>query len=159
EGDDIFNDDGSEPFVPNPVLLEFAQHIVTMPDVMRVNIYAATHRVLWSTEQRLIGRKFAINDELDEALKGKRVSEIGTLPDEKKLEHVALGRSGHFIEAYIPIRANRGNGPVLGVVEFYKLPAALDATIRNGQRIVWTGAGIAALMLFLTLYWIVQRGA
>src|SRR5215510_11970312 len=46
EGDDIFNDDGSAPFVPNPVLLEFAQHIVTRPDVMRVNIYAATHRVL-----------------------------------------------------------------------------------------------------------------
>jgi len=159
ERNDIFHDGGSEPFIPSSALLEFAQQIVTMPDLLRVNIYAATHRVIWSTEREFIGKIFADNDELEEALKGRRVTEIGTLPDEKKLEHVALGRSGHFIEAYIPIRADRGNGPVLGVVEIYKLPAALDITIRKGQRIAWTGAGIAALILFLTLYWIVQRGA
>jgi two-component system sensor histidine kinase HydH len=159
DGSAMFNDDGSAPQVPSAALLDFARHIVSMPGVFRVNIHAPTHRILWSTEKQLVGQKFERNAELDEAFRGQRVTEIGTLPDESKPEHVALGRLGHFIEAYIPIRAEGGRGPVLGVVEFYKHPLALNETIRLGQRIVWTAAAFAALVLFLTLYWIVQRGA
>lgn len=158
DGPAMFHDDGNEPYAPNQALLDFAQHIMSMPDVLRVNIHATTHRVLWSTEKQLVGKKFEVNDELDDAFKGERVTEIGTLPDEK-LEHVALGQTGHFIEAYIPIRADRGKGPVLGVVEFYKLPLALGVTIQRAQRTVWMAAGMAALVLFVALYWIVQRGA
>lgn len=158
-GGAMFRDDGSEPGTPNPMLLDFAKHIVSMPGMLRVNIHSPNHRVLWSTEEQLIGKTFERNDELDEAFRGEGVTEIGTLPDSSKPEHVALGQSGHFIEAYIPIRADGGRGPVLGVVEFYKLPLALDATIRKGRRAVWIGAGLAALAMFLSLYWIVQRGA
>ena len=159
DGGAMFRDDGNDLSGPNPMLLNFAKHIVSMPGMLRVNIHAPTHRVLWSTEQQIIGKTFGVNDELDEAFRGRRVTEIGTLPDSSKPEHVALGQSGHFIEAYIPVRANGGRGPVLGVVEFYKLPLALDATIRNGRRAVWVGAALAALTMFLSLYWIVQRGA
>jgi two-component system sensor histidine kinase HydH len=158
DGPAMFRDDGTEPYVAKPELLDFAKHIMSMPDVLRVNIYANTHRVLWSTEKQLVGKIFPVNDELDDAFKGERVTEIGRLPDEK-LEHVALGQKGHFIEAYIPIRADRGKGPVLGVVEFYKLPLALGAAIERAQRTVWIVAVAAALVLFLTLYWIVARGA
>jgi two-component system sensor histidine kinase HydH len=159
DGPAIFREDGSEPMAPNPLLLDFSRHIISMPGMLRVNIHAPSHRVLWSTEQQIIGNIFEVNDELDNAFRGARVTEIGSLPDNSKPEHVALGQSGHFIEAYIPIRADGGRGPVLGVVEFYKLPLALDATIQSGRRAVWIGATFAAIVLFLTLYWIVQRGA
>src|SRR5690348_4369207 len=103
DGPAMFHDDDTEPYVAKPELLDFAKHIVSMPDVIRVNIHANTHRILWSTRKELIGRKFDVNDELDEAFKGERVTEIGMLPD-GKLEHEGLGQKGRFIEAYIPIR-------------------------------------------------------
>jgi two-component system sensor histidine kinase HydH len=158
DGSAMFHDDDTEPYVAKPALLDFAKHIVSMPDIIRVNIYAATHRVLWSTDKRLIGKKFDINDELDDAFKGERVAKVGMLPD-GKLEHVGLGRNGRFIEAYIPIHADGGRGPLLAVVEFYKQPLALNAAIERAQHTVWLVAGGAALVLFLALYWIVARGA
>jgi two-component system sensor histidine kinase HydH len=158
DGGSMFHDDGSEPWVPSPILLDFAKHIVSMPGMLRINIYAPTHRVLWSTEKQIVGKYFNDNDELDEAYRGERVTEIGSLPDPSKQEHEFLGQTGHFIEAYIPVRADGGRGPILGVVEFYKLTAALESTIESGQRAVWSVAALAAVTLFVVLYWIVQRG-
>lgn len=159
DGAQMFRDDGTQPYRPSEQLLDFAHHIVSMPGVLRVNIHSAKHRVLWSTEQELIGKVFDDNDELNTALRGQRITEIGTLDGDTKAEHVALGKSGHFIEAYIPIRDDGGHGPVVGVVEFYKLPLALQAAIDSARRTVWISATAAAIVLFLTLYWIVQRGA
>lgn len=157
EGPAVFID--VDPAAPPRALQEFAKHILSMPGILRANIHAADHRILWSTEAQLIGQRFESNDELDQALRGLRVTEIGTLPDPEKLEHVALGASGHFIEAYIPIRSGGPQPRVLGVVELYKVPTALDEAIQEGRRIVWGGALLAALVLFASLYGIVQRGA
>ena len=102
-GDDIF-DDLNDPAAPkNPRLLDFAQRVLHVSGVVRVNIYAKTHRVLWSTEKQLVGKVYKDNDELDEAFKGKLVTEISTLDNDEKSEHVALGDSGKVIESYIPI--------------------------------------------------------
>jgi two-component system sensor histidine kinase HydH len=158
DGGAVFRDDGPGPRTPNPLLLEFANHIISLPGMLRVNIHAKTHRILWSTEKQLVGKVFENNDELDDAFRGERVIEIGNLPDPKP-EHVGLGDSGRFIEAYVPIRLDQGRGPVVGVVEFYKRPLGLDTAIQNGRRVVWIGAALAAIVLFAALYWIVQRGA
>ncbi len=155
----VFRDDRAQPLAPNPLLLEFSRHITSMPGMLRVNIHAPTRRVLWSTDKQLIGKIFEDNDQLDDAFRGQRAIEIGTLPDLAKPEHVGLGQSGRFIEAYIPIRSDGGRGPVVGVVEFYKLPLGLDSAIQNGRRVVWIGSALAAIVLFGALYWIVQRGA
>ncbi|MFO1079999.1 MAG: ATP-binding protein [Reyranellaceae bacterium] len=159
DGIDMFREDALETPAAAKLLLDYANHIVSMPGVFRVNVYSPKHRILWSTEKQLIGRQFGSNEDLDVAFAGRRVTEIHSLSDDNKPEYVELGHTGNFIEAYIPIRSNGGRGPVVGVVEFYKYPAALDATIQQGRRIVWIGAAASALVLFLTLYWIVQRGA
>lgn len=159
DGIDMFRDDARGATAPSQSLLDFARHIVSMPGVFRVNIHSPKHRVLWSTEQQLIGRLFGSNDDLNAAFAGHRVTEIHSLSDDNKPEYLAMGHTGNFIEAYIPIRSEGGRGPVVGVVEFYKYPAALDATIRQGRHIVWIGAAASAALLFLLLYWIVQRGA
>jgi len=159
DGIEMFREDAQESPTASRLLLDYANHIVSMPGIFRVNIYSLKHRILWSTEKQLIGRQFGSNEDLDAAFAGRRVTEIHSLSDDNKPEYVELGHTGNFIEAYIPIRSGAGRGPVVGVVEFYKYPAALDATIRQGRRIVWIGAAASALILFLTLYWIVQRGA
>jgi two-component system, NtrC family, sensor histidine kinase HydH len=158
DGVDMFRDDGSEPLQQNPLLLEFARHILTIPGMVRVNIYSSTHRVMWSTEKQLVGKTFPINDELERAFGGERVTQLEELAGDEKAEHVALGRSGHIIEAYIPIRT-QPSGPVVGVVEFYKQPLALEATIAKAQRTVWIGAIISGFVLYLALYFVIRRAA
>jgi len=146
----------------NRALTEFAEHVRNTNGAMRANLYAPNRTVVWSTEPQLVGRTFEDNTELELALKGQRVTEINSLQP-GKAEHVAFGAPGLFIEAYLPIRAlgasGRPDGPVVGVVEFYKFPTALNATIAEARHMVWLLAAAAALVLYLALFWIVQRGA
>lgn len=146
----------------NRALTEFAQHVRNTNGAMRANLYAPDRTVVWSTEPQLVGRIFGQNAELELSLGGQRVTEINSLQP-GKAEHIAFGAPGLFIEAYLPIRAfgagGRPDGPVVGVVEFYKFPTALNATIAEARRMVWLLAGVAALVLYLALFWIVQRGA
>lgn len=144
----------------NPELLGFVSRLFELPGIIRVNVYSADRIVLWSTDKRIVGKPADENDELDEALHGKRITDVGWLSDSTKPEHrlIAERYTGRYIEAYIPIRA-KGSGNIVGVVEFYKIPVALNATIKTGQAIVWSGAAVAAMILFSALYWIVQRGA
>ncbi len=142
----------------NEALKAFAEHVRAMPEILRVNVYGADRRILWSTDTALTGRLFEKNPELEEAMEGNLVSEIGQLDSDVKPEHISLGASvtGHFIEAYLPIRHD---DTVMGVVEVYKVPTALETAIERGRRIIGVSAAIGSLVLFATLYWIVRRGA
>lgn len=147
------------PVEQNPPLASFVMHIRSMPDMVRANLYARTGLIVWSTDASIIGRRFVDNHELDKAYQGQLVTEIGTIAGEAKSEHVNLDVDAGevFIEAYMPLRNHQGQ--VLGVAELYKIPTALNATIRDGQRMIWVAVASAMLLLFVTLFWIVQRGA
>lgn len=139
-------------------LASFAEHIVNLPGQLRANIYSVDRTVLWSTDATLIGKQFGPNHELDDALKGERVTEFGVL--DAKSEHVALaeivGRR-HFVETYIPLRG--ASGSVAGVAELYLAPDALQKTIDRGRLMIWTLALCGGAILYITLFWIVRRGA
>ncbi len=158
DGTDIFADFG-DGGTPGPKTLDFSNHIINIPGTIRANIYAPSYRVLWSTEAQLRGKIYPVNDELRAAFSGRRVTEIEDITANAKEEHVALKKGGLLIEAYVPIRSEGGKGPVIGVVEFYKVPTALQEKIDQGRRTVWLGAAAAAILVFVTLFWIVQKGA
>jgi two-component system sensor histidine kinase HydH len=155
----MFTDDGAKTPHQSPALLDFATHTLNIPGILRVNIYATTRRILWSTESKIVGQTFVDNEELDRALTGEIVASMSYLNNDNKAEHVALGNVDHFIEAYMPLRGDAGRGPVAAVMEFYRLPLRLDETLERGRLAIWTGAIAAAALLFGVLYWIVQRGA
>ncbi len=142
----------------NPQLASFVGHIRAMPDMLRANVYARDLHILWSTDGQLIGQRFEQNDELEAALRGELVTEVGELSEDRKAEHANLGAGprGLFIEAYIPIRHA---GRVVGVVELYKMPNALEQMLRDARHVMWASAAGAALVLFLALFWVVHRGA
>ncbi len=125
---------------------------------MRANVYSTNRQIVWSTEHEMVGKTFNDNDELERALKGERITEINSL-DRHKSEHLALGENELFIETYLPIRLNDANRNVGGVVEFYKSPGGLNAALAGERRIIWLSGLGAALVVYMTLYWIVQRGA
>ena len=140
-------------------LEEFFAHISKLPDVLRANIYALDQKVLWSSDSSLIGTYLGPNHELEEALHGKVEIESGVIgeSDHVKPEHRRLmSREPRFVENYLPVRAQAG-GAVIGVVEVYRVPAALFEKIAEGIRLIWAIALVSGGFLFLALFGIVRR--
>lgn len=140
-------------------LEEFFMRIGKLPDVLRANIYAQDQRVIWSTDPALIGKYLGPNHELEEALTGKVVVESGVIgaSADVKPEHLQLrSQEPRFVESYLPVRASVG-GPVIGVVEVYRVPVALFQTIGHGIRLIWAFALGGGAFLYLALFWIVRR--
>jgi signal transduction histidine kinase len=162
----ILMTDASVGFLENPKDPELAkrfrgsfEHFIAMKDILRTNVYSRDGVVLWSSDAALIGRKFTENDELEEALRPELVVHAGHITSElrQKPEHEGLpAESEFFVETYIPIM-NMTRDRALGVVEIYKAPLALTQAIRTGHRQVWATAVAGAILLYLTLFWIVRR--
>ena len=161
----VLDVDGSAAYLGAPDDGELARrfastmnHLTAMPDVLRANVFAGDGRVIWSSEAGLIGRQFSDNDELAEAKTGQLVVHGGLLGDRPvdKAEHHGLPlRARYFVETYIPLRG--ADGVVLGVVELYKVPRTLSAAIEAARRQVLVSAGASALLLYLTLFWLIRR--
>jgi len=141
-------------------LVDFLEHIASMPDVVRANVYGKDATLLWSSENRLgLGKKYGQNPELSGALAGNLEIESGEVDvrARAKAEHVNLGKTHmRFVEMYIPMR-DAGTTAVIGVVEVYRIPNALSQAINAGTGLTWMLSIGIGLFLFLVLFWIVQR--
>jgi len=136
------------------------RHIAAVPDTLRANMYNREHVLIWSTDPKLVGRKFGANPELDEALTGDLVVHGDAEDDEAnphKEEHVDLDEHGdYFVEIYVPVR-DGPRGKVIGVVELYKSPKALGEALRTSRLYISVGAVLAGLFLYLTLFGLSRR--
>ncbi|MHC4063258.1 MAG: sensor histidine kinase [Planctomycetota bacterium] len=145
------------------LLAELFMHVAIVPDVTRANIFDRDGTVIWSTEQGLIGHRFTNNPELQKALAGELVYKLHLGYSSRKLEHAAIPKEyAQFIETYVPIEhpvAHNHSGGVIGVVEIYKLPGALSLALKQGQYLIWGGGAIGALVLYVSLFWIVRRAS
>lgn len=134
-------------------------HVASMREPVRANAYRPDGVVIWSTDASLIGQRFPVNDELDDALRGELVVHNGQLDAEGpvKGEHVGLAeRTAYYVESYIPILEPQSH-QVLGVMELYKVPVALNAAIREALLQLWLACAASAVALFAALYWTVAR--
>jgi signal transduction histidine kinase len=135
------------------------RHIAAVPDALRANMYNRERVLIWSTDSKLVGRKFGANPELDAALNGELVVHGDAEDDDQphKEEHVNLGESGdYFVEVYVPVR-DAPDGGVIGVVELYKSPKALGEALRISRLYIFIGAAAAGLFLYLTLFGLSRR--
>lgn len=162
----LLTTDQSGAFLSHPEDAELRQrfltsmaHISNMREPVRANAYRPDGTVVWSTEKSLVGQRFTVNDELDEALQGQLVVHSGRIHPEglSKAEHAGLsGRVNFFVESYIPV-LDPQSGKVLGVMEFYKVPAQLNEAIKAGLLQLWLACAVSAIVLFAALYWIVAH--
>lgn len=140
----------------SPELRQALQHIAALPDTLRANLYDRHRTVIWSTEKNLVGRTFGANSELDAALSGELVIH----PDfdgPSKEEHEKLTSDRwYFVEVYAPVRDGEG-GPVIGVVELYKSPKALNEALVTVRMYTVAGAALAGLFLYVALFGLSRR--
>ncbi len=139
--------------------LKAMAHVEEITEPVRVNAFRPDGTVLWSTDKTLVGRRFPVNDELEEAMRGQTAVSSGNarfgLPVKEEHQGLALYGS-NFVESYVPIR-REGGRDVIGVMEFYKIPLQLNESIREGIARLWLACLASAVLLFTTLYWIVSR--
>lgn len=139
--------------------LQSMAHLASMSEPVRANAYRTDGTVAWSTDRALVGRRYPVNDELDDALAGRLVVHSGRLGagELAKAEHVGLsaGRSW-FVESYMPIFDPKSR-QVIGVMELYKVPVQLNDAIRDALIRLWVACAVSAAGLFLALYWTVAR--
>ena len=136
---------------------ELFKHIVNMPDVVRTNVFVPDGHIIWSSDEKLVGRRFELNHELDEALGGDLVYELSDLREHPKSEYVYFPEGIRiFVENYLPIW-NRAHTEVIGVIEIYKLPRILIETLNQAKWLVWVTTMVGGLFLYATLFWIVHR--
>ena len=130
---------------------------VALPEIVRVKLYDANMRVVWSDETRLIGQRFADNAHLAQALSGQTV--VNLEGEQRKDENRYEGNEfAQLVEVYVPV-VFPGSSRVVGVVETYKMPAQVFASIRKAQLTVVGATSAGGILLYLALFWIVRRAA
>jgi signal transduction histidine kinase/ActR/RegA family two-component response regulator len=133
---------------------ELARLMQGLPEVVRIKVWDTNATVLWSDEPRLIGQRFPENDALKEALAGEVSVEVKTLAGR---EH-AYERASYttLAEVYVPV-VSRTTGRVVGVIEVYKSPLRLLATIQRARLVIWTISLAGALILYVVLFPLVRQ--
>jgi signal transduction histidine kinase len=124
--------------------------------VVRFKIWSLDGRVLYSEDQSLVGQQFPIDPGLDRARRGEVSADISTLDEPENVDE--RQRFSRLVEVYAPVR-QESDGRVIAVNEFYLLPDALEADIRDVQLRSWAVVGGIGLLTYLLLAGIVKRGS
>ena len=142
------------------------QSIRAQTDILSVKVWRKDGLLTWTNvDKRRIGRKFALDDELGDAIKDNRpiaalISTGGGDEGEDAFERNRLARAHglhHLFEVYAPIENPTRPGD-LGAYEIYADPRALDRLIGSRRQMLWVAVGVIFLVLWAALALLV-RGA
>jgi diguanylate cyclase (GGDEF)-like protein len=116
--------------------------------VVRVKVWNRQGLVVYSDDDRVQGRTFAIGQELGEALGGEVASEISHLEASEEADDRHYGQ---LVEVYVPLRFTAG-GPVEGAFEVYVPYADVSARIAAQVRRVTLLLAFGLLLLWAALF-------
>src|SRR5579871_4329129 len=124
--------------------------------VVQFKIWSRDGRILYSADPALVNRQFPIDDGLQQAIDGKVSADISNLDEPENLDE--RQRFSRLVEVYAPVRQD-SDGRVIAINEFYLLPDALDAEIREAQLRSWAVVAAIGLLTYVLLAGIVKRGS
>jgi signal transduction histidine kinase len=124
------------------------------PEVVKVKVWGRDGAVIWATDPRIVGQRFPDNPELRTALAGTVSVQLKSLRKaENKYEREQFER---LAEVYVPVFAEQRPGEVVGVLEVYKTPRRLFATIGQVTMLIWGAVVVGGALLYASLFWIVR---
>lgn len=143
------------------VRTEFYDHIIHLPDALLATVFAPDGMVVWSTNHELIGVHTGKNADLAKVLSSKEMVANGHIQragvEERAERQFLRPPENLYIENYIPLLDRDGN--LASVIEVYKEPKGLIATLEKGYTLIWGGAALGGLAVYLSLFWIAKRAA
>lgn len=140
--------------------IEFLDHVEHLPDTLLAVVYALDRTVVWSTNPQMIGMRIDGDEELDESFEMKELvsTSYHEIDDERPEQKLLREPEYLFIENYIPM-FNADKSKVIAMVEIYKEPTDLVERIHRGFRAIWLATLLGGLVIYLGLFWIVQRAS
>ncbi len=136
-------------FVPGADLSNFAEAArlrLLGGDTVRVKLWDSVGRILWSDEERLIGRRFNLQSDVALAFDGEISVEEAALTDAENEFERDLGP---LIEFYLPVRG--ADGQITAVFEVYQRLEPFNETLGGVRASTWVriGSGLGVLALFM----------
>jgi len=120
-------------------------------EVRRIKVWNRAGEVIYSDNPALIGRTFAIDDDLKEALEGKASASVTDGHDE---ENSGDNLPGPLIQVYVPL-VFKGNVIVSGAFELYLPYAPVQAAIDNESHQLYVILAIGLALFYATMFPIV----
>ncbi|CAN7477709.1 sensor histidine kinase [Phyllobacterium sp. LjRoot231] len=112
--------------------------------------------VLYSNDKRLMGKHFAVNDDLKTAFAGKMVANFNKIDDVESKAERASGKP--LLEIYNPV-LQPWSGKVVAVSEFYEIADDFQHSLDQARLRSWLAVAFFTLAFFLVLSAIVFRGS
>ncbi len=117
-------------------------------EIVSFKVWALDGTIVYARDHSIIGSVFPLEDDLQEALAGSVVSNMSSLEaDENAAERAVADR---LVETYAPVRSHQTN-QVIGVMEFYLSPDAIEEEVGDSQRTGWLIVLIATVGMYVLL--------
>ena len=123
-------------------------------EVRRIKVWNRVGEVIYSDNPALIGRTFAIDDDLKEALEGNASASVTDGHDE---ENSGDNLPGPLIQVYAPL-IFKGNISASGAFELYLPYAPVQAAIDNESHQLYVILAIGLALFYATMFPIVALG-
>ncbi len=116
-------------------------------EIVRIKIWDATGRVVYSDDAASIGVTYPMSHELEDALEGQISSEVAELD---KTENSAEREFDRLLEVYVPVRAGEGID-YDGAFELYLPYEPIAESIEADTRRIYLMLAAALVLLYLAL--------
>ncbi len=132
------------------------QDTLISSNIVRIKIWNHAGLLVYADDQSIVGNIFPITEELEDALNGEIATEVSRLD---KAENVSeSGLYEELFEVYVPIRP-ADSDVITGVYEVYYDLATLQPRLLRIRYLVWGGVGIAFLLLYGALFFLVRNAS
>ncbi len=124
--------------------------------IVAFKVWDTRGKLLYSTDETIIGRVYPMHEGLLRARLGEVVSEVSPLDQE---ENASLGvEHDKLLETYSPVWYS-GTNQIIAVAEFYQLTDELDQETGILKRRSWLVVGLAILGIYLLLSGFVRKAS
>ena len=123
--------------------------------IVRVKLWNRKGVVIYSNDRRVVGRLFALSDELQAALAGRVAAEIRPPGKDENEEERTHGR---LLHVYVPVR-RPGVAQPEGAYEVYRDARPLLTQIRAARGRVWLLVFVGTAVLYASLIGLVRRAS
>jgi len=129
----------------------------TTQNLVRLKIWNAQFKTVYSDDHRLIGHVYSPSDELRSAIAGRPqpAKVITPMPHTENASEVGFGQ---LVEVYVPLRFASA-GPPGGAFEMYLSYAPIAAALSRDKTEIALVVGIGLALLWAVIYRIVARAS
>jgi HD-GYP domain-containing protein (c-di-GMP phosphodiesterase class II) len=125
-------------------------------NIVRIKIWNRHGVLVYSDDKNIVGKAFPIEVDLQEAFNGEVATDISNLQSEENVEERGLYKQ--LFEIYVPLQP-ADSEEILGAYEVYYDLSKLQPRLMRIRYTVWSGVGIAFLILYGTLFLLIRNAS